>query len=112
MDLLDTGILRELITDVPNRCLQPDIKKSYVSIAKKLDTTEDTVRNGVRWLHDRGIVRGWRLGVGPTLFGYRTSFLFFDSPSRMDKYEVLGRLRRISGILWIVDYSRNFAGFY
>lgn len=73
MDLLDTGILRELITDVPNRCLQPDIKKSYVSIAKKLDTTEDTVRNGVRWLHDRGIVRGWRLGVNPTLYGLAES---------------------------------------
>lgn len=111
MDLLDTGILRELITDVSNRCLQPDIKKSYVSIAKKLGTTEDTVRNRVRWMHDRGIVRGWRLGVNPTLFGYQTSFLFFDSPSPRDKYKVLGSLRRISGVLWIVDYFGNFAGF-
>ncbi|MDG7042575.1 MAG: winged helix-turn-helix transcriptional regulator [Nitrososphaerota archaeon] len=108
---MDTGIFRELITDVPNRCLQPDIKKSYILIAKKLGTTEDTVRNRVRWLHDRGIVRGWKLGVNPTLFGYQTCYLFFDSPSGREKYEVLGKLRRISGILWIVDYFGNFTGF-
>jgi DNA-binding Lrp family transcriptional regulator len=110
LDTLDIGILREFIADVPNRCLQPDVKKSYVAIAKKLGTTEDTVRNRVDWMYEKGILRGWRLGVNPTLFGYQTDFFFFDNASRREKDEVLKKLKAISGVLWIVDYLGNFAG--
>lgn len=110
MDELDIKILRELVADVSRRSLQSDIRKSYAIISKKLGTTENTVRNRVDSLYAAGIILGWKLGINPTVFGYETSFLFFDATSAGEKDEVLRKFRSIPGVLWIVDYFGNTAG--
>ncbi|MCL5408173.1 MAG: winged helix-turn-helix transcriptional regulator [Candidatus Thermoplasmatota archaeon] len=110
MDDLDIKILREFITDVPNRCLQPDVTKSYIAISKNVGTTEDTVKNRVDKMCENGILRGWKLGVNPTLFRYRTDFFYFSTSSYNEKDKVIEKLKSISGVLWIVDYLGTFVG--
>jgi DNA-binding Lrp family transcriptional regulator len=110
VDRLDIRILRELVADVSRRSLQSDIRKSYAIVAQKLGTTENTVRNRIDSLYAAGMILGWRLGINPTVFGYQTSFLFFDVSLAGEKEDVLRKFRAIPGVLWIVDYFGNTAG--
>jgi DNA-binding Lrp family transcriptional regulator len=110
VDVLDVKILRELIIEEPSLTLQPDIRRSFDAIAKKLGVAEDTVRKRVNRFGKDGIIRGWRVGLNPNVFGYQTSYLFFELGSPAEKERVLSKLREVSGVLWVNDYMGGFAG--
>jgi DNA-binding Lrp family transcriptional regulator len=110
LDLLDVKILRGLLTDEPYLRVQSDIRKSYGEIAKKLSVSEDTVRERIGGFYRSGFIRGWRLGINPTLFGWKTSYLFFDVQSPAEKVRTIKRLMDVRGVLWIADHLDGYVG--
>lgn len=110
LDNMDVRILRGLLTDTPYLRVQTDIRKSYRDIARKLGVSEDMVRERIGRLHKEGFIQGWTLGINPTLFGWKTSYLFFDTPSPAEKVRIIKRLMDVPGVLWISDHLECFAG--
>ena len=109
MDSLDIGIIRELFLDPSSANIQWDIRRSFRKIAKKLNTSDDTVRYRLKAL-EGGVLRGWRVGINPRLLGYSTAYLFFDVHPESLKGEILREVARIPGVMWYVDYFGSFVG--
>ena len=106
MRKVDIGILRELTVDGRTLTLQPDIRRSFHDIAERLDVTEDTVRNRIRFMKETGLIKGWRLGINPSLLGYRTEYLLLKagpSASKERAVELAGRAPQAISLLTFVD---------
>ena len=109
LDSLDIGIIREMFLDPSSTNIQWDIRRSFRKIAQKLDTSDDTVRYRLKAL-ESGVLRGWRVGINPSLLGYSTAYLFFDVHPESLKREVLLGVAGIPGLMWYVDYFGSFVG--
>ena len=109
MDSLDIGIIREMITDPSNLTIQFDIRRPYQEIARRLQTSEDTVRNRIKTL-ESGLIRSWKVGINPTLFGYLSTFIFFDVRPPNSKRRMFQELRSFPGVMWLVDFLGDFLG--
>lgn len=108
MDELDIRIMREMVSDPVTLTFQSKVRNSYRLIARKLGVSEDTVLNRIRAL-EKGYLKGWRIGLNPSLLGYRTAMIDFD-PSPRAKGEVLHEMRAIPGMMWIKDYFGDYVG--
>ncbi len=109
MDKLDIKILRSLMMG-GGTFFGSDIRRPYRMISTRLHVSEDTVRNRVERLHAEGFVKGWKLGINPTLFGLSASYLFFDVRPPSSKAEVIRKIRLVEGITLILSYFGNFLG--
>lgn len=110
MDKLDIGILRELLVDESTLTLQADVRRPYMDISRKLRVTDETVRSRIQKMQELGLIRGWRLGLNPTLFGYQTEYIWVDVNLPSTKEEVLRMARRIPRVIGIQNYFDNFVG--
>jgi DNA-binding Lrp family transcriptional regulator len=111
LDKLDTAIVRELIMDPSTLMFRQDIKRPYELIAKKLNVSEDTVRNRIKELEERGPVKGWRVGINPNILGYKFYYVIFDVKPLSLKSGVFRELKSsLSGLMWLADYFGDYAG--
>lgn len=110
MDRLDIGVLRELLLDENTLTLQTDVRKPFRDIAKKLRVDDDTVRNRIRGMEDVGLIRGWKLGLNPTLFGYQAEYVWVDVNPPADKEEVIRAARRVPRVIGIQVYFDDVIG--
>jgi len=111
MDRLDTAIVRELIMDPSTLMFRQDIRRPYESIAKKLNVSEDTVRNRIKDLEEGGPIKGWRVGINPSLLGYKFYYVIFDVKPPAVKDKVYEQLRStLPGLMWLADYFGDHAG--
>lgn len=109
MDNLDIRILRSLMMG-GGTFFGSDVRRPYKMISNRLSVSEDTVRNRVDRLHAEGFIRGWKLGINPTFFGLRASYLFFDVRPPPPKQEVIRKIRLMPGVTLILGYYGNFLG--
>ena len=80
----------------------PDIwnaKKSYVEIAAKLGIDEETVRNRVKHLRDRGFLLGYRLVPNPGLLGRKFASFRIEFKDRESKQAAIPLLSKIEGVM-------------
>ena len=110
MDRLGIGILRELLIDESTLTLQPDVRRPYCDIAKKLLVTEDTVRNRVHQMQQSGLIRGWRLGLNPTLLDQKMEYVLVDVNPPSSKEEVVQTARALPGVLGVQNFVDNTIG--
>src|SRR6266571_1667777 len=107
-DGLDSRILREMLLDPVALTFQADVRGAYRKIGQRLGVTEDTVRNRVK-AFEKGYLRGWRVGINPTILGYRTSSIDFDSRP-VAKSESLRVMRTVPGMMLLKNYYGDYVG--
>jgi len=103
LDELDVRILRELLQGQATSPLDPDFRKSFGAIGRKLGVDRDTVRNRIRRFHTSGFIRGWRTIVNPNLFhGGECAIWLHVPPTRVEDF--LEKARLMPGVLMLVRY--------
>ena len=110
MDILDIGVLRGLLVDESTLSLQTDVRRPYREMARDLQVDEDTIRNRIRKMELRGLIRGWKLGLNPTLFGYQAEFVWVDVNPPSTKEEVLRATAKIPNVIGIQNYFDEVIG--
>jgi DNA-binding Lrp family transcriptional regulator len=76
---------------------EPDIKRLYGRMAKKLALDEDTVRKRVERLESTGVIRGWQLVVSPDALALKTYTLRIAIDPRMRRDEAVRKIRLVNG---------------
>jgi len=107
-DGLDSRIMREILLDPVALTFQADVRSAYRKIGQRLGVTEDTVRNRIK-AFEKGYLRGWRVGINPTILGYRTSSIDFD-PRPLAKSESLRVMRTVPGMMLLKNYYGDYVG--
>ena len=90
--------------------LQTDVRRPHRDIAKKLHVDEDTVRNRIRKMLEEGLIRGWKLGLNPTLFGYQAEFVWVDVNPPANKEEVIRAAGGIPRVIGLQVYFDDVVG--
>jgi len=70
LDSIDLGILRILLVNSGVPPGLPVLRKSFRSIAKDLGVDQGTVRMRMKRFRELGVLKGWYLGVSPSLRGH------------------------------------------
>lgn len=99
--------MRELLLDALDMTLQADVRRSYQAIAKKLQVSEDTVRNRIKAL-EKGVFRGWRVGINPSVLGLDAYFVLFNVQPPNSKKGVIEGLKSIGNTMWISNYFDDY----
>ena len=110
VDSLDVRVCRELFRDRTGPLLRSDFRRSYRSMARKLQVDEVTVRNRIKRFQQSGFLKGWQLIVNPRLLGVRLAQVWFDVRPASAKDELVRKLSLIHGVLAISDsYGSSLA---
>lgn len=109
MDKLDIAIIRELFQGKPTSPTRPEIKLSYRAVAKRLHSSEGTVRTRARKLVDSGFIRGWVIHPNLNTMGLRECVLLVDAGGG-PKGSVVERLGLIEGTVLLVNYHGTGIG--
>jgi len=110
VDSLDVRVCRELFRDRTGPLLRSDFRRSYRSMARKLQVDEVTVRNRIKRFQQSGFLKGWQLIVNPRLLGVSLAQLWFDVRPPSAKDELVRKLSLIHGVLAISDsYGSSLA---
>src|SRR2546426_10162575 len=110
VDSLDVRVCRELFRDRTGPLLRSDFRRSYRSMARKLQVDEVTVRNRIKRFQQSGFLKGWQLIVNPRLLGVRFAQLWFDVRPPSAKDDLIRKLSLMHGVLAISDsYGSSLA---
>lgn len=103
LDKLDLAILRELVRESVMPFAGLTLRRSFRSIAKDLGVDQGTIRNRLKKLQNSGLVKGWYLGVNPTLFGDRLATFWFSVRPPSKKSNVIREVSRMKGLILLCD---------
>ena len=81
LDRLDIHLIREILQGRATLPLDPDFRKSFRAIAKRMSVDGDTVRSRVRRLEEIGFTESCRIHPNPHLLGINETAIRFDVPS-------------------------------
>lgn len=105
MDRLDVRIYREFFHGKTGPPLESDIRRSYGSVARRLNIDEVTIRKRINALQQSGFLNGWRLVVNPSLLGVRWAQIWLDARSITDKNDLIKKkLSSMDRVLTMSDY--------
>lgn len=107
MDTLDIRILREFVQDREVHPLQSEVRKSFGTVADRLDVDEATVRNRMRRLHNTGFIEEWNVLENPQLLGVTIAHCRCDVKDETAKEEAIQQIRLIQGVIMVTDYFGN-----
>lgn len=97
-------ILREFVHDREAHPLQSEVRKSFRTVAERLNVDEGTVRNRIRKLLKTGFIEEWNVIENPALFGLGIATCRCDVRDETAKEETIQKLRLIQGVLMVTDY--------
>src|SRR5438309_46589 len=103
MDSLDIRIYREFFHPRTGLPLEPDIRRSYRNVARKLRIDEVTVRNRIKRLQLSGFLKGWRVIVNPNLLGVHLAQLWLNVQPLTRKDALIEKLKLMHGVLAMSD---------
>lgn len=103
MDRLDVRILRDILESKATSPLDVSVRKPLSSVARRLRVDENTVKNRVEKLRRSGFLKGWWVGVNPSLVGQRMAQVWLDLGSSSTKGAVIQKLTLIPGVAVIKD---------
>jgi len=105
LDSLDIRILRELWQGREGFPLEPDVRKSYRSMARRLKIDNVTFRNRLSRFYRSGYWKGTQLGVNPSLLGIKANlFWLLDVQLPLEKDVLIRELSLVQGVMVIIDY--------
>jgi DNA-binding Lrp family transcriptional regulator len=106
LDSLDIRIIREMLESRATSPADSNARKSLSSIARKLKVDENTVKNRIERLRRSGFLRGWWVGINPSLVGQKMVQFWFDLRDPSEKPQVIKKVSLIPGVAVI----KNFFG--
>jgi DNA-binding Lrp family transcriptional regulator len=89
--------------------LQKDARATTADIARKLKRSESTIRERIRRMEERGIIRGYYACVDKRALGYRSEAFVFCNVDPMDRARILDdllRMRNVTGIFHVSGEKR------
>ena len=104
LDELDIKIFRALISESIIAPSNTEVMSSLRDIARKLGSDDMTIRNRYKKLQEAGCMSVWRLGVNPSVVGYKPIDIVLEVQPESAKADMIRKLRLIHGIIRIVDY--------
>ncbi len=104
LDKVDIGIFREILEDRGAYPFQSDIRKSWRTIARKLNVDEATVRSRFKKLHQSGFTNNLRVVPIPSLFDLRLGQCRFEVNPESMKEDVIRKLKLIQWVWMIHGY--------
>lgn len=85
--------------------LQKDARATTAEIARNLKRSESTIRERIRRLEDKGIIRGYYACVDKRALGYRSEAFVFCNIDPADRTRILGELHRLRNVTGIFHVS-------
>ena len=107
MDKVDIGIFREILDPRGQYPFQSDVRKSFRTLARRLDVDEATVRSRLKKLHESGFIKDLRVVPIPSLLYLRLGICRFDVNPESMKEDTIRKLRLIQGVWLIHSYVGN-----
>ena len=101
---MDIEIFREILDPRGAYSFQSDFRKSFRTIARKLNVDEATVRSRLRKLHQSGFINDLRVVPIPSLIDLRLGICRFDVNPESMKEDVIRKLKLIQGVWLIHSY--------
>jgi DNA-binding Lrp family transcriptional regulator len=104
LDHLDLEILKILLA---NNGIPPGIpvfRKSFRSMAKDLGVDQATIRKRIKKFQEQRILKGWYLGVSPSLSGHIVVNAWFRVGSEADKGKLIERLSALRNLERMCNY--------
>ena len=98
---MDIEIFREILDPRGAYPFQSDFRKSFRTIARKLNVDEATVRSRLKKLHQSGFVNDLRVVPIPSLIDLRLGICRFDVNPESMKEDVIRKIRLIQGV-WLI----------
>ncbi|MFI5420583.1 MAG: AsnC family transcriptional regulator [Nitrososphaerales archaeon] len=98
MDSLDIRIIHYMLDTKATSPVDSNVRKSLSSIARKLKVDENTVKNRIDRLHRSGFLRGWCVGINPSLVNQKMTQIWFDVDDASSKQEVIEKISLIPGV--------------
>ncbi len=85
--------------------LQKDARATVAEIARKLRRSESTVRERIRRMEAKGIIRGYYACVDKRALGYRSEAFVFCNIDPVDKGRILSELMDLKNVTGIFHVS-------
>ncbi|HEV2118686.1 MAG TPA: AsnC family transcriptional regulator [Candidatus Bathyarchaeia archaeon] len=110
LDALDIHLLREILQGSAALPLDPNFRKSFRTIARKLRVDQDTVRYRMKRLEQMGFITDWRILLNPHILRLRHWAIGVDVPTPTSKDDVIGKLKLMPDIFMIINYFGTLLG--
>src|SRR5579871_5084606 len=104
MDRLDMKIMKELVRNNVMPFPSPDLRKSFRAIGRNLRIDQGTVRKRIQRFSRDGLLKGFYLGINPSLFGFKIASMWFDVRPASLKEQVKNKVSSMDGVLLVCDY--------
>ncbi|MDA4112896.1 MAG: Lrp/AsnC family transcriptional regulator [Thaumarchaeota archaeon] len=104
LDRLDILLAREIADLDANSAGDPSFRKPIHSIAKKLGVDENTIRSRMERWRKTGYLRGWWLGINPTLLGLQMFQVWLDVHPDSLKSKAIKKIGALNEVGSIKDY--------
>lgn len=110
LDAVDIHLLREILQGSAALPLDPNFRKSFRTIARRLRVDQDTVRYRMKRLEQMGFITDWRILLNPHILGLRHFAVGVDIPTSTSKEDVVGKLKLVPDIFMIINYFGTLLG--
>jgi DNA-binding Lrp family transcriptional regulator len=104
LDRLDMQLAREIKGLHANSAGDPSFREPIHSIAKKLGVDENTVRSRIERWRETKYLRGWWLGINPTLLGLQMHEAWLDVHPESFKAKAIKKVEAFNEVGSIKDY--------
>jgi DNA-binding Lrp family transcriptional regulator len=104
LDGLDLRILKALLVNNGTPPGTPVLRKSFRSMAKDLEVDQGTIRSRIKKFQEQRVLRGWYLGVSPSLTGQDVVHAWLVVEPESDKDIVMERLLSVQDVERVCDY--------
>jgi DNA-binding Lrp family transcriptional regulator len=104
MDKLDLDILKQLLANNGTPPGKPVLRRSFRSMAKDLGVDQGTVRGRIRKFQEGRILRGWYLGLSPSLTGEDVIYAWLTAESENQKDRLAESLASQPGVERVCSY--------
>ncbi len=93
LDEVEIAIIKELMIDS---------RLPFITIAKKINVSHETIRKKFEKLKEKGIITGCSVIIDYSKLGYEgTAFIFMTSTQGSEKTSVIGELKKLPSILMV-----------
>lgn len=104
MDSLDLAILKILLVNNGVPPGVPVLRKSFRSIARDLGVDQGTIRSRIRRFQEKGVLKGWYLGVSPGLTAHNVGHAWLEVDPESEKSSVIESLLSVPEVERVCSY--------
>jgi DNA-binding Lrp family transcriptional regulator len=104
LDKLDLGILKALLVNNSSPPGSSVLRKSFRSMAKELKVDQGTIRKRIRKFREHKVLKGWYLGVSPSLTSQDVVYAWLQVEPESGKARLIERLSSLPDVERVCNY--------